>query len=86
MVVSAGAVVPRGEDAEICLSTGQSVPLRITQAGDTLVGPDYISLRSARPLLDFAGVYAAGAFWYENGDRIEFERSTPCYGCVARRG
>lgn len=73
VVRSEDAPVPAGEDARICLSTGQNVPIRITQTGDTLVGPGYVSLGSARPLLDFAGAYAAGAFWYENGEAIPFE-------------
>jgi hypothetical protein len=74
VVVGTGAPPPPpGEDGALCLSTGQSVPVRITQAGDTLVGPDFVSLRSVRPLLDFAGTYASGAFWYEVGEPITFE-------------
>ncbi|HUF75575.1 MAG TPA: hypothetical protein VMM35_04820 [Longimicrobiales bacterium] len=73
VVVRVEDVTPSGEDTEICLATGQNVPIRITQAGDTLVGPDYVSLRSARPLLDFAGTYASGTFWHENGEPITFE-------------
>ena len=73
MVRVEAAPVPPGEEARVCLSTGQNVPIRITEAGDTLVGPGYVSLESARPLLDFAGTYAGGAFWYENGEPITFE-------------
>ena len=73
MVGTAAPPVPPGDDAQICLSTGQSVPIRITLAGDTLVGPEYVSLAAVRPLLDFAGAYAGGAFWYENGAPISFE-------------
>lgn len=64
---------PPGDDVEICLSTGQNIPVRLTAAGDTLVGPDYASLRSLRPALTFAGGYAAGAFWYDGNAVVTFE-------------
>ncbi len=65
--------LPAGEDIAICLSTGQTIPLRVTAAGDTLVGPDFASLRSLRPALTFAGGYAGGAFWYEGNAVMTFE-------------
>ncbi|MEQ1855768.1 MAG: hypothetical protein ABL963_04805 [Longimicrobiales bacterium] len=64
---------PPGDDVEICISTGQSIPLRVTVAGDTLVGPDYASLRTLRPALTFSGGYAGGAFWYEGNAVVTFE-------------
>ncbi len=64
---------PQGEDAVVCLSTGQNAPVRITAAGDTLVAPAYVPLSALRPVVDFAGNYAAGAFWYESGEPITFE-------------
>jgi hypothetical protein len=73
VIGNAAAPTPTGDPAELCLATGQNVPLLVTQAGDTLVGPDYVPLRSVRPVLDFAGSYAAGAFWFENGDPVQFE-------------
>jgi hypothetical protein len=67
------APVPAGERAELCLSTGQNVPVLVTAAGDTLAGPDYAPIRELRPVLDFAGSYASGAFWHESGEPITFE-------------
>jgi len=67
------AALPEGQPTEICLATGQNVPVLVTPAGDTLVGPSGASLGSLRPALDFAGSYAIGAFWYQNGDPIGFE-------------
>jgi hypothetical protein len=64
---------PQGTDTEVCLSTGQSIPLRITPAGDTLVGASYSPLRSLRPAMTFAGGYASGAFWFENDEVMVFE-------------
>jgi hypothetical protein len=72
-VIVEAAPRPEGEESEVCLSTGQMISIRVTAAGDTLVGPDFVSLDDARPALDFAGGYAAGAFWFENGDPISFE-------------
>lgn len=62
-----------GEEEALCLSTGQNVPIRVMADGDTLVAPTWISLREARPTFELAGSYAAGAFWYESGERIVFE-------------
>ncbi len=73
VIVRPEAAPVAGEESEVCLSTGQSVPIRVTAEGDTLIGPDLVSVRAARPAMDFAGTYAAGAFWFENGDPISFE-------------
>ncbi|MGE0159384.1 MAG: hypothetical protein AB7T31_08215 [Gemmatimonadales bacterium] len=64
---------PAGEDVEICLATGQNIPLRITEAGDTLVAPTYAPLGSLRPAMTFAGSYAGGAFWFEGNAVVTFE-------------
>ncbi len=73
IVEVASAPVPAGEQVELCLSTGQNVPVLLTPTGDTLVGPDYAPTRELRPALDFAGSYASGAFWYASGEPISFE-------------
>jgi hypothetical protein len=73
VIAAAPTGPPPGEDVAICLSTGQSIPLRITAAGDTLVGADYASLRALRPALTFSGGYAGGAFWYEGNAVVTFE-------------
>lgn len=75
VVVEVGAVpsVPDGDPASFCLSTGRNVLVTVTAAGDTLVGPTAVPIDSLRPVVDFAGSYAGGAFWFENGDAIVFE-------------
>lgn len=65
--------VPQGTPASICLSTGQNVPIQLTAAGDTLVGPSAASVRALRPGLVFAGAYADASFWYRDDQVIVFE-------------
>lgn len=65
--------LPEGRDASICLSTGRNVPIIITAANDTIVGPAGISMDEARPVLDFAGSYAGDDFWYLDETVIIFE-------------
>ena len=76
IVVSTETAIPEGEDIEVCLSTGQNISVRVTAVADTLVGAEFVSLRSIRPAVDFVGSYAGNAFWYVNGDPIEFEGDT----------
>lgn len=66
-------VLPEGDRITLCLSTGRNVELLVTAQGDTLVGPDGAPMDALRPALDFAGSYAGGAFWFVNGDPIQFE-------------
>jgi hypothetical protein len=74
VVVQVGPVSdPSGEEGELCLSTGQAIPIRVTAQGDTLVGPSWVSVRAMRPSLVFAGGYAGDAFWYRTGAALEFE-------------
>ena len=68
----AGADLP-GEAVSLCLSTGQNVPVRVTEAGDTLVGAAGRPLAELRPTMVFAGTYAGNAFWYQDGQVIIFE-------------
>lgn len=73
VVVSAGPPpAPEGEPVTLCLATGRNVEVTVDAAGDTLVAPG-VSLESLRPVLDFSGAYAGGAFWYEDGESIIFE-------------
>ena len=78
VIVSTGIAAPEpvGDPTTLCLSTGRNVDVYLTTAGDTLVGPGSASLESLRPAMDFAGVYAAGAFWFENSDPILFEEAS----------
>jgi len=62
-----------GIESSICLATGQNVPIRVTPAGDTLLGPEATPIRTLRPGLVFAGSYAGNAFWYQDGAVIVFE-------------
>lgn len=66
-------VTNEGVPASVCLSTGQNVPIRITSAGDTLVGPEQLPLRDLGPGIVFAGTYAGNAFWYQDDEVIVFE-------------
>jgi hypothetical protein len=75
VVVSVGAEQNvTGADASLCLSTGQDIPIRLTADGDTLVAPEWVSVRRMRPHLEFVGTYARGAFWYESSQDIRFEQ------------
>lgn len=72
-VPEGAAPVFEGREVNICLSTGQNIPLRVTIAGDTLVGRAGLPIRLLRPGLVFAGRYAGNAFWYQNDEVITFE-------------
>jgi len=67
---------PEGEATTICLSTGRNAEVVITAQGDTLVGPTAVPIASLRPVVDFVGGYAGGAFWFENGEQVVFEGAT----------
>jgi hypothetical protein len=73
VMVGGGQGPQEGEAASVCLSTGQNAPIRITEAGDTLVGPSGTPISSLRPVVDFAGQYAGGTEWYTRGGEILFE-------------
>jgi hypothetical protein len=66
--------LPDGTPAMVCLSTGESVQVRVTAQGDTLVGPSRASISTLRPGVVFAGTYAAGRDWYTNDQDVTFER------------
>ncbi len=65
--------LPTGEAVEICLATGEAVTVFVTAEGDTLVGPDRVSVRDLRPGVVFAGTYAEGRAWFEADEPISFE-------------
>jgi hypothetical protein len=72
---------PTGDTATVCLSTGLPVTILIAANGDTLVGDARISVKSVRPVLDFAGRYAEQ--W---PDTVRFERRVyRRRGVVAKR-
>jgi hypothetical protein len=74
VVVSADMVsaliTPAGEPMVLCLATGQGVRIQRTTGGDTLVGPDRVSIRSLRPAVVFSGAYAEGRSWFATGEPI----------------
>jgi hypothetical protein len=64
--------LPTGSPTSICLATGESVRVLVTAQGDTLVGPDRVSIRTLRPGVVFAGTYARGAGWFESDESFDF--------------
>lgn len=68
--------LPDGNPANLCLATGQSIEVRVTAQGDTLVGPSRASIRDLRPGVVFAGAYAGDAGWFTGGESIRFENRT----------
>jgi hypothetical protein len=73
VIVNASPPPAAGTEAQMCLATGQNLTVRVTEAGDTLVGPGYVQLRTLGPGVGFEGSYAGGAFWFESGQPITFE-------------
>ena len=64
--------VAEGTSETLCLATGESVDIRVTAVGDTLVGPPWLAIRELPPGLVFAGSYADGHEWFGAGDPIPF--------------
>ena len=73
--IEVATLPPGGEGSlvNLCLSTGETVQVRLTPEGDTLIGPGRIPIRTLQPVLDFAGTYAGTAQWFVSGDPISFE-------------
>jgi len=65
--------LPDGTPALVCLSTGENVRVLVSARGDTLVGPDRVPVRTLRPGVAFAGVYAEGAEWFRSGTALPFD-------------
>ncbi|MEX2526370.1 MAG: hypothetical protein WEA09_01915 [Gemmatimonadota bacterium] len=65
--------LPTGTPATMCLATGENVNVLITAQGDTLVGPQRVSVRQLRPGVVFAGAYAEGRPWFVADEAIPFE-------------
>lgn len=65
--------MPQGTPTEICIATGENVTIYLTPQGDTLVGPNRVSVSSLGPGVAFAGEYADGRGWFEADDPIEFD-------------
>jgi hypothetical protein len=67
--------LPTGTPASICLATGENAQVMVTAQGDTLVGPQRVSIRTLRPGVVFAGTYAEGRDWFTSDQAIPFERA-----------
>ena len=65
--------VPQGTPTEICIATGENVIVYLTPQGDTLVGPNRVTISSLGPGVAFAGTYAAGRGWFEADEPFEFD-------------
>lgn len=66
--------LPEGRLSTICLANGQNVEIRISSAGDTLVGPQRAALADLRPAIGFVGSYAEGETWFVEDETVTFER------------
>ena len=66
--------LPDGSASTVCLATGQNVEIRVSAAGDTLVGPRRIRMVDLGPGVGFLGRYAGGEAWFVNDDAITFDR------------
>ncbi|MDE2762931.1 MAG: hypothetical protein OXQ94_00600 [Gemmatimonadota bacterium] len=64
---------PEGTPETLCLATGKGVEVRVTTAGDTLVGPSWASIGELRPGLVFAGSYAGDRAWFIADEPVRFE-------------
>jgi hypothetical protein len=62
-----------GAPLQLCLATGQNIDVSVTELGDTLVGARAVPIRELRPTMVMAGSYAGDAFWYRDGQPVEFE-------------
>lgn len=65
--------MPQGTPTQICIATGENVTVYLTPQGDTLVGPNRVSVSTLGPGVAFAGEYAAGRPWFDSDAPIEFE-------------
>ena len=65
--------MPQGSPTQICLATGENVTVYLTPQGDTLVGPNRVSVSTLGPAVAFAGEYAAGRSWFQGDEAIQFD-------------
>jgi hypothetical protein len=66
--------LPEGRAAMICLANGQNIEVRVSEAGDTLVGPARIRLMDLGPAVGFVGNYANDQGWFVSDENITFDR------------
>lgn len=66
--------LPEGRVATLCLASGQTAEIRISPAGDTLVGPRRVRIADLGPGVGFVGNYAADEAWFVHDETVTFER------------
>lgn len=66
--------LPEGRPGTLCLATGQNVEIRISPAGDTLIGPRRVRMVDLGPGVGFVGDYAGDEAWFLNDQAITFDR------------
>ena len=65
--------LPEGRVGSICLGTGHNVEIRVSAAGDTLIGPRRVPMVDLGPGVGFVGNYAGGEAWFVRDEAITFE-------------
>ena len=69
--------LPDGRLTSVCLANGQSAEIRISEAGDTLIGPRRVALQDLGPAIGFVGSYASGKAWFVDDEPIVGVRLKP---------
>lgn len=78
--------LPEGRLSNLCLANGQTVEIRISPAGDTLVGPRRVALGDLGPAIGFMGNYAGDETWFADDEPLTFEnRNFAKFGQPASR-
>lgn len=68
--------LPEGRLTTLCLATGQNVEIRVSPAGDTLIGPRRVPLIELGPAIGFVGDYASHEAWFVNDAAISLTRQS----------
>lgn len=66
--------VPEGRATMLCLASGQNTEVRISPAGDTLVGTQRVRLADLGPAIGFVGNYAADESWFTGDQPLTLNR------------
>lgn len=65
--------LPEGTRTTVCLADGQNIEVRVSPAGDTLVGPRRVRLADLAPAVGFVGDYAADEAWFVDDEPVTFD-------------
>jgi hypothetical protein len=66
--------VPEGRATMLCLASGQNAEIRVSPAGDTLVGPQRVRLTDLGPAIGFVGNYAGDESWFTQDQPLTLNR------------